>query len=250
MAYQKVSEVNKIPAIKLLLKGEPGTGKTWIAGHFPRPAIIDFENNTRCYLKKDFPPEICDEIVIINPRLKGGVAGGEALKPEQWWRNAMEITEALLNDDSIDTIVFDSLTAMCNLIFYNVFKSTAPEHRVTQPEFGDFQRFLISFGTLVLENQEINKNIVVIAHEVTKTDKDGGNPKLVLSIPTTLQTTFPKFFTDVWRTYSKTPLSGPTKYHVRTEPMPNGPGKCSLQLPADFEWSAQWRSVREQLSKA
>lgn len=248
MQLEKLTSQPRNCRIKLLLKGAPGTGKTWIAGHFPKPAIIDFEDNTRCYFKDTFPQDLAKDIVIVNPRREGGVSTGKELAPILWWKNACSLIDSLAEEPSIETIVLDSLTAITNLIFYSTTKTFDPSHRITQPEFGDFHRQINSLGTLFLEEKTITKNIVVIAHEVEKTDEDGKNPQLVLNMPTSQKATFPKYFTDVWRTFVRVQLTGGPKYLVRTEPMPNGPGKCSLNIPAEFEWTTQYKNILSQIS--
>lgn len=241
MQYTQLNDA--ITVLKLLLKGPPGGGKTYKAAHFPKPAIFNFDNNLTG-LKK-LPAELRSQIKIINPfKDKDGkdVAGIKV------WDNFIKLLEEVLKDPDIRTIIIDSLSTLINRLIDKIVGSADPATRLQIQHYGDLSRYLKWFGDDFLSAPDLDKNVIVIAHEVMVKDELTQSIQYELNIPGKFASNFDMYFTDCWRSYAKQPTAGDIQYRVRVLPTDRFNAKCTLSnLEADFEWDKEKTKIVSQV---
>ena len=235
-----------------LFKGPSGGGKTTKAAEFPSPVIFNFDNNLSGLSK--LSSEARAKVRIINPQMKFDKKAkkftGELLRGEGKellvWNNFVEILEVVADDDTVHTIVIDSITTLVEYLFDLILKTSNPATRPEIQHWGDMSRYLKWLGEELLTVPGRDKHIIVTAHEDYHTDNKTKNSEQVLSIGGKMKKSFDLYFTDVWRVYLE-PFKSPPVYKVRTlggvDVAPFS-GKCSIKdLPIEFEWDKEKQKV-------
>lgn len=224
--------------ISLLLKGPPGGGKTYKAAQFPAPVIFNFDNNLAGLRK--LPPETRKGIRIVNPRVdeKGNPVKGIAV-----WDNFIRRLNLVLADPTVKTVVFDSLTTLTNVLMDKILGSDLPSVKVLIQHYGDYARYIKWLGDDVLCASDCDKCFIWLAHEME--DKQGN---LTLNLPTaSVRDSMDAYFSDCWRAYTKAPMTGPVEYRVRVLPGTNFTAKCTLEVPTDFLWDKEAKTIMKQI---
>lgn len=192
---------------------------------------------------RKLPQELRQSLKIVSPRIKDG----KEVEPTKVFDNFIDQLSIAAEDPSIKTIVIDSFTTMTEVLFDKITGSAQPEVKVQIQHYGDYARYVKWFGDLLLANPELDKHVVMIAHEVVEKDELEQTITRTLAVPTKVKNTFPLYFSDAWRCYAKVPVSGDIKYMVRTAPGSNFSAKCSLPLKNDFEWDVEQTNIMKQL---
>lgn len=230
--------------ITLLLKGPSGSRKTTKAVQFPRPALFNFDNNLSGLRNLD--PKVVAKVRIVNPQV--GISGD--IKDVDIWANFVKQLELVMDDPEIDTIIIDSITTMAERLMDKIVGSSAPDAKIQIQHWGDFSKYLKWLGDELLCNPKLDKHVIIIAHEQVEKDKATENILLTLNIGGRMKTSFGLYFSDVWRCYAKTAISGGTQYRVRVAPTSQFDAKCSLSgLPEDFLWDDEAVKILNQLSR-
>ena len=238
MKYDKITDGQK--PITLLLKGVPGSGKTKKAIEFPSPVLFNFDNNLSAVRKES--KEIRDNLRIVHPRL----IDGKACPPLMIWKNFIDMLAEVTADDSVRTIIIDSLTTLSECLMDMILKSPDPSRRVEIQHWGDFSRYMKWLGEDLLCATDLDKNVIFIAHETEVIDKKTGMTKSQLNLGGNMKFSFDLYFTDCWRT--RTVARGnDTKFWVRTMPSDSHNAKCSLDLDPDFIWDDKKNEVLKQI---
>ena len=237
--YQTLDQKKR--PLTLLLKGVSGVGKTTKAAYFPSPVFFNFDNNIAALRK--LPKEVHDAVRIVNPRINDK---NEEIKPELVWGNFVKQLEKVLEDDSVKTIIIDSLTTLSEVIIDKSLGTGSPDKRIELQNWGDLNRFLKWIGDFLLCAQELDKHVIFIAHEMMEKDKLTEEIIWTLNIGGKIRTSYDLYFSDVWRCFIKQGTSGPD-YMVQTVPGSNFSAKCSLNLPDKFKWLDQIKSIQEQI---
>ena len=238
-AYKETKEY-----ISLLLKGVPSTGKTTIAVQFPKPCLINFDKNTACIRK--LPKQVQDELLIVNPFID---ESGVRVKPEKIWGNFTKQLEAVVAEPSIKTVIIDSLTLLAAALEDDILGSNNPKTQFKIQDWGTFGRYLKWLGENLIQAQDRDKHIVVIAHESVSVDPD--TQRILsydLSIGGRMKKGFEMYFSDVWKTFIETSVGKKFGYFIRTKPTNLSTCKCSLNLPEVFSFDAEKDNILKQLS--
>lgn len=227
----------------LLLKGDSGTGKTHKAAQFPRPVFFNFDNNLSGLRK--LPDDIRKGVRIVDPRrdAKGAVKGIEV------WANFVKQLEQVGADNSVGTIVIDSLTTMAEALMDKVLKSDDPGKSVEIQQWGEFGRYLKWLGETLLCAGDLDKHVVILAHEQVMVEKITGRVRYFLSIGGQTKSNFDLYFTDCWRSYTKpAKTGGGVEYWIRTLATEYHTAKAALNVPPDFQWDTEKDNIMRQLA--
>jgi len=239
--YTSIDDTPK--PVTLLLKGDSGSGKTWKAAHFPRPAFFNFDNNLSGLRK--LPAEIKKNIKVIDPR-KGDK--GEQVKGTDVWANFVKQLEVVGQDPLVGTIVIDSLTTLAEALMDKIIKSDDPAKPVEIQNWGEFSRYMKWLGEHLLCANDLDKHVIFLAHESVVVEKITGKVKYFLSIGGQTKSNFDLFFTDVWRSYTKNKQDGSVEYMIRTLPTEYHTAKSSLALKPDFKWDDELANILTQVN--
>lgn len=218
----------------LLLKGEPGSGKTFKSAHWPRPVIFSFDNNLSGLRR--LSPERRAAIRVINPRLDDA---GKKIDDTKIWDVFVQRLAACASDPTVGTIVIDSLTTMAEVLMDKILGTGAPSKKVEIQHWGDFARYLKWLGENLMCANDLDKHVVLIAHEQIDKEELTGRVKYLLNIGGQMKHGFDLYFTDCWRTYTKGNSTGGVDYWVRTLPTDYHSAKTSMDVKPDFKWDTE-----------
>lgn len=225
--------------ITLLLKGEPGSGKTRKAAMFPSPVFFNFDNNLSGLRK--LPESIRKNVKVVDPFVD---AKGNPVPDTKIWDNFVRLLAEVVQDPNVKTVVIDSLTTLASRLMDQILNSSAPTTKVMIQHWGDFARYLKWFGDEFLCDPTLDKHVIVIAHELMDKNEQTGEVKYLLNLGGQMKDSFDLYFSDVWRCYTKIPMSGDTEYRVRTIPSNQARAKNSIEgLPADFVWDKEAQNI-------
>jgi hypothetical protein len=228
--------------IRLILQGEPKSGKSTLACQFPGAYIIDCDVNLggplRYLRDHNLPLPLGFDVLDKNG------TGQDIDMQMRYTRFSLLMSEAQKHPD-IKTIVIDSATSFTDILL--------AETQRLQPSVKDGRQlwgFFFSYGkALMAQLRLFRKHIVFIAHERTDKLPDGGVVYPVrIAWPGQLGQIMPSFFTDVWRTEIKQVGFSPNaKYRWVVQTMPSYQYKLgnSLGLPDEFEFD--WKLIEEKL---
>lgn len=222
----------------ILLLGQPKTGKTIMAAHFPAPYILDMDNNLggpARWLRKNRPAIAASLKFDTIP-----VRDGKPVPPEEQWVRAIDCTKAAVADDSIRTIVIDTLTtldrALCDHILFsdNPGNFRSGKAKMQIQHYGEFARIMTTF---IMSLNRCGKNVIINAHEEVEEGEMSKTERVYRpAISGKLKHTIGALMTDVWRTEAEPFGIDKTNYNVRVRPTAYHKLGTSLDLPPVFQF--------------
>lgn len=239
MQYETITD-GKTP-VTILLKGPPGSGKTTKAVQFPSPVLFSFDNNLSSLRR--LTPEQRSVIKIVQPRMDNG----KVVQPQFIWGNFIKQLALVTADDSVKTIVIDSLTTLSEILMDKILGTGDPARKVEIQHWGEFSRYMKWLGEELLCASDLDKHVIVTAHERIIEDAATKSQRYVLNMGGSMKDSFDLFFTDCWRTWVKPVGTDKVVYWVRTLPTNYHNAKSSLDVPADFIWDTQKTKIFAQL---
>lgn len=228
--------------LRILLQGEPKSGKSTMSAQFPGAYFIDIDVNlagpVRHLMKNKLTLPVGYDVLDKDEK------GVEVPPLLRYQRFSKLMAEAAANP-LIQTIIIDSATGFADILM--------EETKRQQPSIKDgrqlFGFFFIYGKELMTRLKGIRKHIVFICHEKTDKLADGSVVYPIrINWPGQLGPIMGSFFTDVWRCEVAEKPSGFTstyEWNVRT--MPNYQFKLgnSLDLPAVFKFD--WNLIQAKL---
>lgn len=232
----------------LLLKGSSGTGKTYKAAHFPRPVFIDFDHNLSGL--RNLPEELRKEIRIVDPQVsidKDGKA--TRLKGRQVYDNFINLLGKVCEDETVGTIVVDSLTTLQEFLVDKILADESPMKQMQLQNWGTLQRYWKALAEELLCNPLLDKHVIFIAHERTVEDDTSGAKvlKYGLNMMGSIREAFDLYFSDCWRLSMDYSDRAGARYIVSTQGTGMFTAKNSLGLPAQFVWEKELETILKQL---
>lgn len=219
--------------IKLLLVGDSGGGKTYKAAQFcasGKVVIFNFDQNTVGLAR--LPKEMQDKIILINPYLD---KNGKEYDVKKTWSNFLELLALVVDMPDVTTIIIDSLSTFAAALNWQILGKKDPNAKPAGfDHWAYFMNHLQLFCDKVLHDPNLDKHIILIAHDEVEKNPLTQEVFRSLSLNGQMKNSFPLHFTDVWRVYPKVPTAGPIEYRIRTVPATGYICKCSLDIPDDF----------------
>ena len=239
--YQKLDDLPRPRTI--LLKGPPGSGKTFKAAQFPKPVFFNFDNNLAGLVK--LPKELRENVRVVNPFIDDS---GKPVSTTAIWTNFVRQLEKVVADGTVRTVVIDSLTTLASRLMDQIIGSDSPGAKIQLQHWGDFARYLKWFGDGFLCDPALDKNIIVIAHEQIEKDELTQTIQYTLNIGGQMRNSYDLYFSDVWRCFATQPTTGDVEYKVRILPANQYNAKNTLlNLPKEFVWDKESTKIFEQI---
>lgn len=225
--------------LSLLLVGPPKSGKTILALHFPKPYVLDCDDNLGGpvrFLRK-YRPDVAEFTYDSVVRTEK-----EVIAPEQQWKRAVALVLDALRNPAYQTVIVDSLTTLDTMLQNHILFSDKPTEfaagkaKMAIQHYGEFKRLMTAF---IMRLTNSGKYIIIIAHEEVEKDAMDGSMNYRPAISGSLKDTIGALMTDIWRPYATPNAIGQPEYFVRTAPTPKHKLGTSLDLPPSFkfEWS-------------
>jgi len=152
-------------------------------------------------------------------------------------------------DDSVRTVVIDSLTTLASRLMDQIIGSSSPTAKIQIQHWGDFARYLKWFGDEFLCDPKLDKNVILIAHEQIERDELTQSIQYTLNIGGQMRTSLDLYFSDVWRCFANQPQQGDVEYKVRVLPSNQFNAKNTLEnIPKEFVWDQQSANIFKQIT--
>lgn len=250
---QPLNKLEEDSFFRLLLQGEPGSGKTDLLCGLPGVAVIDIDGNLAGPVRRRRVAGL--PVPIGYFRLDRDDEGKEILPGAGQYARLDQALVACQKDDACQTIGLDSATTLADIMLMETSRKN--------PSLKDgrqvFQFFLQDCKRLMALLTRMKKNIVLTAHErveydemtTIKNDKGeiiGGTKQYRVVWPGQFGDYIGAFFTNVWRT-EITSMGYPPVYKrvVRTIGDAQHPGlKNDCSLPP--VWTFNWEELQQKLN--
>lgn len=210
----------------VLIVGDPGTRKTSLALHFPKPYVFDADSNLAGPARKfgetiDF---LYDNGHVASAEIKLGpnivYKEGETILPaHRYLWMAYCLTEAAKCEE-VRTIIVDGLTSITDFVLSEVKRQEIRKDDDAM-RIQDWGKFAYIMKNLVTQLKTSGKVLVFTGHNNVDKDEADGIYKTFLAVPGQSKTTLAGLFNDVWCTYltqSGPPNAPMYEYKVRTMP--------------------------------
>lgn len=228
----------KSDAIRLLLVGEAGSGKTKLSATFPNPHFVDLDDGMLTVRGQDvnyitigqYKTEDPDflEIVKDKPALKGKIKDYSELTT---FEKAQAVIEHWANTlKAGDTLIIDSLTFYSQAAFDYVIEVEKPKDN--RQAYGAAQKLISSTFDLIRTRP---CNIILTAHKKLRTDEHGNLLTVQpMTVGNALADIIPSHFDEVYRMEVEISKKGgeeQKEYVLYTCPTKKQKGKSRLGLP-------------------
>jgi phage nucleotide-binding protein len=145
------------PTLKVLIYGEPGVGKTTLAGSAPSPLVIDVERGSRSLLNIGNPVDVLEfrSIEQVEATIQYAKNGNTAF-------------------DKYETIVFDSITEMQARLIDQQLRILGAGAPVYKADWGVYGENTQRLRMLISAFRDIEKNLICTAHAKLEKDEQTG----------------------------------------------------------------------------
>lgn len=227
----KLSDIKTDGALKILIQGDSGVGKTCLASTFPGPALmLDFDikvDSASAYLRSKGMTSQLDQIEVeqfpmslsaVSPIDKLLQVINEKLIPQQ---KSGQMTAKTLVLDSITT--FSSAT-LAHIVKTNPGIKRNETRQGQQPGLQDYGILRREFQRLIPGLLSLPCNVIMLAHLAVEKDEATGQIFRHAMMDGSFAKELPIYFKEVWRMYVK---EGRRMVQTQADAMFN----CRSQLP-------------------
>lgn len=208
MPFAHEKPLTKPENIKALVFGAPGAGKSWFAGTWPKPIIVDADRGNAVWRNKEF------RALYPNARIFYEEFG-DPLGEDGVFESAKAFWNMLswLNDHmkDYDTVVLDSLTSIGEMAMHvglevnkasgksKTLNRASKGHNLLVPTMADYGAEMAAVEQLLDKVLELNKNVLVIAHERAEITDSGAVVRVEpLITGARLRSKIARWFDEVW----------------------------------------------------
>lgn len=194
MAALKVGTPDDIGnKIRLLIYGPPGVGKTTFAANAPNPVFLDYENSTTALKGTKL-----SSIPVISDR-----------KELAQYEKVLSFLRA---SNNYDTIIVDSISSMYETMLMHHMKHNTKSKDRHIALFADFRKEVNVLKEIFYELINLDKHIILVAHEKTRVDVDSNRVLEVRPyLPPTAEASVERLVNEVFYLESKSQLKGPSE---------------------------------------
>lgn len=250
----RVSDIKLGAKINALLKGEPGGGKTFLEGSFPRPMYIADLDHKVDVLKKmemELGRDIfnCDDIFFDTYGAKDYPKFADTF-------NEFEKLADYGGDFPYKTVCVDSLTTLADmLIRYSLSlrgterKADDPKAKerkrgiIAMPEFEEFNVESLAINQLIDIGRNLPCHFILTAHVIRTTSKDNSGrereSRVLMTAGKKIAAAIPAKFKEQWLVEPDTGINvgDDVSYLVRTKPTNIDTASTLLPLPRTIDFT-------------
>lgn len=214
---KKGNDYNRKGTLSLLLMGTPKSGKTVVAMSFPKPFILDCDNNLRGALKyHEERGEPIKDFYFADPN-------AESL--EKRWDFCLKSLEEAIESDEVESIIIDGLSLLSEYLQAMILANTKGDSTQGSLTIGGEKCMMQSHWTpfktrmarLVMACKASNKPFIMTCHTGGVLRKDGSLESYRPLISGQMRDNIAGFFSDCWLCEAKASMKQPT-YSIRTAP--------------------------------
>lgn len=191
---KKASEHKPLSQFSLLLQGQPKSGKTTLALAFPKPYILDCDNNLEGTLRlmraKKIEPNFLYDVPDIDDK------GLERPVDQRYIYASKCLAEAAVSPE-VETIIVDGVSKMNAYIMAEIGRQQA--RKPGEMQLQDWGAHQYMWQNFVTKLQATPKLFILLAHEeFSDVPQLAGH--ILINIPgKKIQQSLPGMFSDVWR---------------------------------------------------
>lgn len=209
---KKSESYNRKGAFGLLLIGPPKAAKTSLALSFPKPYVLDCDNNLAGPIRrmpKDF------QFSYDSPN--------EIKEEHERWKACCQFLKDACASPDVDTIIIDSLSTIASYLITAILHDAgtdalklriAGEPAMQQSYWTPFRNRL---AQLIMACRNSGKFFIVTCHEALVTNDEGAVIAYRPLIPGQLRDNLAGFFSDCWRCEAKD-KANKAEYTIRFAP--------------------------------
>lgn len=209
----------------IIIVGDPGSRKTTLALHFPRPYFLDCDGNLASPVEQT-------GIRAFSYSSAVRTDDGALIHPLDRFQHCCRCLNEAAASPDIDTIIIDSLTTLTDIVFSEIKRQEYGSVGMTDNakdvadakamRIQDWGKFAAIVKNLMTKLRTTGKILVVIAHN--NIDKGEADTRYMtfLNIPGQCKNTLSGLFTDCWNTFCDITGIGAASTHkfcVRTLPV-------------------------------
>ncbi len=232
----------------ILIFGPAGCGKTTLALRFPRPFILNIDQNLSGPIKvyKNEGTLASKQMVFENVHTD---ENGKTIDAKfQLEKRVIPLLNHAANSPDIDTIIVDSTTTLNPLIQAHVLRVFPT--KTGNMEIPSWGAYLKIWQEIIFTLRMSSKTNIFLGHETFKENELDKSIRYALAVPGQAGDLMPALFTDAWRMEVEQGMVAgklTPKYFVRTYQDSQHPGlKASINCPP--RWEATEENLKQYLA--